>query len=399
MASSAAVSVFQNLQAANGRIRFTLAPTGFPYANTLRRVILAEVESIGFRADILPDGSTSDVKILKNTTPMSNEMLAHRIGLLPIYVQNPLNWKPEDYTFRLNIKNETTNLLDITASDIEVFQMTGSSENEQGTRVPNTQFFRPDPITRSTPLLAVLKGKVGQQEAEEIAFTARATIGIGRENARFIPVSQCSYRYTLDENPEKQKQYFIKWLQDYKKVSFAEIETDDVRRQAFEREFKTMEIARCFLQDEKGEPYSFDFEIKTVGPLSPVYCVARALDVLQEKLIKYASIDSGSLPTNLHVKPSAKKMKGYDFLFEAEDHTLGNLLQSWMEAKQIDSGLITYVGYAIPHPLKDEMLLSVGVEDGAETTARAAVAQAARETAAMFRNWAASWAAATGRPV
>jgi DNA-directed RNA polymerase subunit L/DNA-directed RNA polymerase alpha subunit len=390
--STMAASVFQNIQGAGGKIRFRLTPTKFPYANTLRRVILAEVESVGFRADILNDGSTSDVKITKNTTPISNEMLAHRIGLLPVSVSTPLNWRASDYEFRLAVKNESANLQYITASDIEVFNITG----DEPVKVPNTQFFVPDPISRATPLIAVLKGKIGQQEPEEIAFTARATIGIGRENARFIPVSQCSYKYTLDEDTEKQKQYFIKWLQDYKKVEFSQIKDDEPRRQAFEREFKTMEISRCYLQDSDGEPVSFDFEIETVGPLSPLYCVARALDVLQEKLVKYASIDSGSLPTNVRVRPSAKKMKGFDFVFEGEDHTLGNLLQSWMEATQVDTGLITYVGYAIPHPLKDEMLISVGVEDGAETTARAAIAQAARETAAMFRSWAGSWAAATG---
>ena len=39
------------------------------------------------------------------------------------------------------------------------------------------------------------------------------------------------------------------------------------------------------------------------------------------------------------------------------------------------------------------MLLSVGVEDGAETSARAAVAQAAREASTMFRGWSKAWAA------
>jgi DNA-directed RNA polymerase subunit D len=386
---AAAAKLFQKVQVAGQtKLRFRLSPTEYPYANTLRRVILAEVETVGFRADILTDGSTSDVKITKNTTPMSNEMLAHRIGLLPIFVETPMSWKPEEYTFSLNVKNESPVTIDVNAADIEVSRIT----DDGPVKVPNVNFFHPDPVTRSTALIAVLKGKIGQQDAEEFAFTAKATVGIGRENARFIPVSQCSYKYTLNEDPDQQKEYFMKWLMDYKKVNFTELETDDIRRGEFEREFKTMEIARCYLKNTDGEPNSFDFEIETMGPLSLKYIVGRALDVIQEKLVKYTSLDTGSLPTNMRLGPSLKKMKGFDIVFENEDHTLGNMLQSWMDATQIDTRLITYVGYEIPHPLKDEMMMSVGVEDGNETTVRSAISQAARELAAMFQRWSVEWA-------
>jgi DNA-directed RNA polymerase subunit L len=53
------------------------------------------------------------------------------------------------------------------------------------------------------------------------------------------------------------------------------------------------------------------------------------------------------------------------------------------------------VGYKVPHPLRDEMVLRVGVKDGMETTARSAVAKAARECAQMFKNWRVMWAAAS----
>ena len=77
-------SVFKNLtQPSKTMIKFQLAPTDVAYANVLRRIILTEVESVAFRSHILEDGSTSDIKVSKNSTPMSNEMLAHRIGLIP----------------------------------------------------------------------------------------------------------------------------------------------------------------------------------------------------------------------------------------------------------------------------------------------------------------------------
>jgi DNA-directed RNA polymerase subunit L len=152
-----------------------------------------------------------------------------------------------------------------------------------------------------------------------------------------------------------------------------------------------MEVQRCYKTDENGEPNSFDFLVESVGVLDPVYIVARAIDILQAKLLKYGSMDTGDLPDTVRVTPADARMKGFDFVFQQEDHTLGNLLQSWMEQNLME-GEITFVGYKVPHPLRDEMLLRVGVESGLDTAARAAVAKAARECAKLFSEWAAQWA-------
>jgi hypothetical protein len=60
---------------------------------------------------------------------------------------------------------------------------------------------------------------------------------------------------------------------------------------------------------------------------------------------------------------------------------------------------ITYAGYCVPHPLRDEMVLRIGVEDGEESTARIAVAAAANGCAKMFREMRARWRNATGAPL
>lgn len=240
---------------------------------------------------------------------------------------------------------------------------------------------------------------MGTQEPERLHFKAKATVGIGRENARFIPVSQCAYRYTIDKDPERQKEFFERWLADHKKVAASELETNPARKAELQREFNTMEVQRCFLTDEAGEPYSFDFSMESVGVLDPVYIVARALQALQEKCMKYSNMDSGDLPETVRVGPADARMKGFDFLFAGEDHTLGNLFQTWMDINLMGTSAgtqITFVGYKVPHPLKDEVLLRVGVEDGKELTARTAVAEAARGCLAMFKAWEQSWSSLGG---
>jgi DNA-directed RNA polymerase subunit L len=371
-------------------IRFRMEPTNVAYANTLRRTMITDVETVAFAADIGDDGRTGDVSITKNSTPMSNEMLAHRIGLLPIHITKPLDWNPKEYSFSLDITNDSTEPLDIVASDIKVMKNRGPDEDPLP--VPSVQFFHPDPVTHDTALISVLKGRVGTQAAESLVMTATATVGTGRQNARFMPVtSRCAYGYTHDDDPEKRKEIFTRWLTSHKKVSPTELESDSVRKGELEREFETMEVQRCYKTDENGEPNSFDFIVESVGVLDPVYIVARAIDILQAKLLKYGSMDSGDLPDTVRVAPADARMKGFDFVFQQEDHTLGNLLQSWMEQNLMD-GEITFVGYKVPHPLRDEMLLRVGVESGLDTAARAAVAKAARECAKLFSEWAAQWA-------
>lgn len=392
--SRSSESVFSNLTRENrNTIRFRVDPTHVTYANTLRRTMITDVETVAFAADIADDGSTTNVKVSKNSTPMSNEMLAHRIGLIPVHVEKPLEWDPEEFIFKLDVVNDSTNLLDVVASDIQVLKNRGPEEDPLP--VPSVRFFHPDPVTHDTSLIAVLKGRVGTQEPEVLSFVAKATVGTGRQNARFMPVtSRCAYGYTKDDSPEKKKELFTAWLSNHKKVSITDLESNATRKGELEREFETMEVQRCYKMDARGEPYSFDFIVESVGVLDPVYIVRRALEVLQKKLMTYASIDSGDLPDTLKVRPADARMKGFDFTFQYEDHTLGNLLSTWIEQNMVDSGDVSFVGYKVPHPLRDEMVLRIGVESGKDLDARAAIAKAARSCAQLFTDWSAQWAAA-----
>ena len=123
--------------------------------------------------------------------------------------------------------------------------------------------------------------------------------------------------------------------------------------------------------------------------------VYQALLAIAERAEKYAGIDKGDLPDNLDIRPADARLKGFDFWFSVEDHTLGNLLQTWLDDNKIghreNASGVSFAGYKVPHPLRDEMLLRIGVEDGREDSARLAIAEASQATANMFRTWAAQW--------
>jgi DNA-directed RNA polymerase subunit L/DNA-directed RNA polymerase alpha subunit len=392
---------FDNLQYPDPRtITFTLSPIHVSYANTLRRLILTGVETVAFRSDMTSTGTTTDVIITRNDTPMTNEMLADRIGLLPIHVYRPLEWNPDKYIFRLHVTNHKDSIRYVKASDFTIVHkgmdrygsMKFSSEEERKldesheTIIPTDELFPPNPITNDTCLIATLapSSTAGEQSIE---LVAKATKGTGREHARFCPVSQCSYEYTLDNDPIRIDQMFQNWLEVSKKIS-GKLDKESERYKVLKREFDTMQIKRCYKINEKGEPFSFDFTIETVGVLDVSYIITHACEVGENMCSRYVNLDKGDLPSEISISSSDSRIVGYDFLFRGHDHTLGNLLQTWLVEHHIEgtaSPKITYAGYKVPHPLRDEMVLRIGVEDGEESTARLAVAEAAKGCVNLFQ--------------
>ena len=73
MTSTVPISV-EILSLDSERIRFAVNNIDLYLANTLRRVIISEIPTIAI--DL--------VSITKNTTALNSEMIAHRLGLVPI---------------------------------------------------------------------------------------------------------------------------------------------------------------------------------------------------------------------------------------------------------------------------------------------------------------------------
>jgi DNA-directed RNA polymerase subunit L len=389
---------FTNLKEVDRTATFQLSPTHVTYANTLRRLILTGVETVAFRADMTATGTTTDVEIVRNDTPMTNEMLADRIGLLPVHVLEPLKWKKDQYIFELEVKGQEGKTTNVEAGQFRMKSMANimGQDDEKGD-APATEFFPRNPITGDTCLIATLQPGAGLTQ-QAIHIKAAASIGTGREHARFSPVSQCSYEYTLDDNEDRRQTMFLQWLDTAKKASGVDLESE--RGKELKREFETMQIKRCFKINDKGEPDSFDFTIESAGVLPVSYIVDRACAVGEQMCSQYMHLHMGDLPDDVIVSTSDSRMIGYDFLFQKHDHTLGNLLQTWLVEHHIEGDeepKVTYAGYAVPHPLRDEMVLRIGVADRSEQTARLAIATAAKGCVTMFKNLRAKWREANGQ--
>jgi DNA-directed RNA polymerase alpha subunit/DNA-directed RNA polymerase subunit L len=392
------MATFTNLRRIDSRtIAFTLENITVTYANALRRLMTIGVETVAFNADIDHAGRTGDVVIEANDTPMTNEMLAHRISMIPIHVRDPQRFNPEEYEFRLNVVNDSDRSVDVVAGDFEVWRTTGDAEP---VRVNTSEFFPANPKTGDTCLIAVLKSKsFGQAKGERITLRAKASLGTGRRHAAYIPTSQASYAYTPDTDPERRKAVFEAWLSSSKKQTLAALETDEAKRAALEREFNTMQVARCFLKNEKDEPYSFDFTVESAGVLDPVYIVRRACEIAEAMCARYSNLDTGDLPDDVTIQPANAEMFGFDFDFRGHDHTLRIMLSTFLVENHIEGDAEPKIAYAsgdVYHPLRDVTMLRIGTDDGQEVTARQALAAAARGCAELYRSLRARWQEVTG---
>ena len=77
----------------NTSIEFELANIHFSTANAIRRIMLSQVKTVGFRTEPYNE---SDIKVLENDTPLHNQFAMHRIAMIPLNVPNPDKFNVDD---------------------------------------------------------------------------------------------------------------------------------------------------------------------------------------------------------------------------------------------------------------------------------------------------------------
>jgi DNA-directed RNA polymerase subunit D len=153
-------------------INFILRGVSVAMANTLRRIMIAEV----------PVMAIDDVTIIQNTSPVKDDILAHRLGLIPLKTDLKGYVLPEKCScqseFGCNLCSVTLTL-GIEATDFPktVYSEEIKSEN-------------PDvvPVADNIPLSKLAIG-------QSIHLEAFAKLGQGKDHAKWQPVSACSYKY------------------------------------------------------------------------------------------------------------------------------------------------------------------------------------------------------------
>ena len=152
--------------------RFLIRGVSVPFMNSLRRTIISEV----------PVMAIDDVIMVENSSAMSDEMLAHRLGLMPLITDLDRYVLPEDCTCQSEFgcnKCRVVLSLDVEPRESTVTVYSGDIRSED----PNVR-----PVQEKIPLIKLVPG-------QRIRLEAYARLGKGKKHARWQPVSACFYRY------------------------------------------------------------------------------------------------------------------------------------------------------------------------------------------------------------
>lgn len=392
---------------------FVLDNTTSTIANTLRRCTLMETRSVGFSAD-LTKAENPGVVIRKNTSVIFNEMLAHRLTLLPMGVVNIDSFDPTRYECVIQVKNESTGpvssetMRHVTASDFIVREKQDDGTFTILDSVATTKLFPRDPITKESSLLVSLQphwNATQPPEEYDIDLTAYPVIGRGRDFMGFCPVSQCTFANTPDEDPVRREQFFNEWILAYKQKQIPDpTKLSEEERATLKAEWATMAAQRCFKVDAKGQPNSFTFTVESVGIRPVKDIVAEGIQSVIDLITPYTDTTKTMEELGMSIQQVDSRMSGINVIFNDQDHTLGNLLQTILTETYLDSEMprspITFAGYKIKHPLYRVMTLTLGLSeavtdanrDAVKATIREVVTDAATRAKTIFEQLKGSWA-------
>lgn len=328
----------------NGKaLTFDIHDVDVSIVNALRRIVLAEIPNVAFMVDL--HGGESDVKININRSSLHNEFLLHRISLIPLCFEESEveSFSPDKYTFELKVKNTGTDPLDVTTRDFRIYDADGKLMPESF----REKVFPKNEVTNDYILITRLRPNLQYPDkGDELDIRATASVDCAKKNACWSPVSVCMYHNIVDEEAAK------KGLAEFMSSRPGMADADE--------RFKALERYRYFVKNEYGEPNGFEFTIESECRLRPEYIFEKAIDVLIAKARKLAddieAVRATKLPNGMTT-----------FNFDGEDHTLGNVLQAMAYNNYVrDANRAAYVGYYLPHPLEDRIVVKIKMRDGSD---------------------------------
>ena len=303
------------------RYSFDIHDIDLSIVNGLRRIILADIPVVGFDGEINPS-LTIDI----NDGPLHNEIMLHRLGLIPIYFseQETDEFISDDYEFSLDVENKDLIMINVTTHDFKV--------NYQGKELDKKtiqRLFPVDSITKNPILITRLR------PGERLKVTnGRAIKESANYHAGFSTVSLCTIEYKQDHVEAATKSNIL-------------------------------DKERAFLRNEYGDPNTISFSIESECALTPKYLFSKAIDIIADKLHKIIQNINIDEVSQSYIKFEMTD-NGGQFTFEKEDDTLGNLLQSTLHnhyIREVKPGphdtYIKYIGYYCPHPLDSTMVLRI----------------------------------------
>ncbi len=165
------------LEKSEERVKVHLKGVSRAYANSIRRIVLSEV----------PCMAIDEIVILENSSIMYDELLAHRLGLVPLKTDLSRYVLPEDCDCENPLgcpKCRVLLVLDAESKEGVKDVVSGDLRSEDESTIP------------ISPDITIVKLAAGQK----IKLEAYARLGKGKEHAKWQPASVSVLKPTSEED-------------------------------------------------------------------------------------------------------------------------------------------------------------------------------------------------------
>jgi len=345
-------------------LSFEIIDTDVCVVNSLRRVMLTEVNSLVFRG--FPHKENC-IQITKNNTKFNNEYIKHRMQCIPIYNNNPATFENfvQKYQLKLSVSNNTNNLMYVTSADFVVYDKSTDKPIANQERQVR-RLFPPNPISAQFIPICCLKPRITDaDEIEEIEMVIDFSIGKPKEDACWNVVSKCCFENKKDD------------------VRFQKILKKDPRE--VDSHFKNKTERETFMATEMSPEEQRDFEIiesqrvyipnhyimyvESIGVFDNVYLVGFACDYIIKRLDEFIGFLSSAQIKNSCFKPDdyclykeKTNVKPLYMLYvKDDDYTIGKILEKYLYS--MFEKKLFYVSFKKEHPHDSYSLISFSYKD------------------------------------
>ncbi|MFC1723854.1 DNA-directed RNA polymerase subunit D [Nanoarchaeota archaeon] len=240
----------------NNRLTFLLKGSNTGFANLLRKTIIDEV----------PTMAIEDVEFRKNNSVLYDEIVAHRLGLVPLVTDLDAYNLPAD----CSCKGEGCSKCQLMLS------LKGKGPGYVYASEMKSKDPKVIPAHPKMPIVKLIKGQV-------LEFEAVAVLGKGKEHAKWVP-GLAHYRY-LTEIKVKKGCKDPKAVVDSCPVNVFELKSNDVvvkNPVACHLCGACIDIAPDHIKvEENGQ--DFVFVLESWGQLSPEEMVEKAIEIIGAK--------------------------------------------------------------------------------------------------------------------
>ncbi|KAK2508350.1 hypothetical protein MC885_011597 [Smutsia gigantea] len=275
-------------------LEFDMVGIDAAIANAFRRILLAEV-LMGMAARVsdalgqVPTMAVEKVLVYNNTSIVQDEILAHRLGLIPIHAD------PRLFEYRNQVRCTRNPHAAKDSSDPNELYVNHKVYTRHMTWVPlgNQADLFPEGTIRPVHddiLIAQLR------PGQEIDLLMHCVKGIGKDHAKFSPVATASYRLLPDitllepvegDAAEELSQCFspgvieVQEVQGKKVARVANPRLDTFSREVFRNEKLKKAVRLARVRDH------YIFSVESTGVLPPDVLVSEAIKVLMGKCRRF----------------------------------------------------------------------------------------------------------------